>query len=207
MPTGKCLPHLVHFYSSPTIPPDRRCLDYNCSVILSSLTGGRAPLRKPRIAFGTDHGGYPLATDLRAWFATLDIEIIDLGAHTFDPDDDYPDYAALVARTVANGDAEKGIAICGSGVGASMVANKIKGVRASVCHDIYSAHQGVEHDDMNVLCIGGRVIGIELAKSLVEAFLAAQYSGEERHQRRLKKIKMLDLTDLPRNPDPNPLLD
>ena len=88
-----------------------------------------------------------------------------------------------------------------------MVANKIKGVRASVCHDIYSAHQGVEHDDMNVLCIGGRVIGIELAKSLVEAFLAAQYSGEERHQRRLKKIKMLDLTDLPRNPDPNRLLD
>lgn len=164
-------------------------------------------MRKPRIAFGTDHGGYPLATDLRAWFTTLDIEVIDLGAHTFDPDDDYPDYAVLVARTVANGDAEKGIAICGSGVGASMVANKIKGIRASVCHDIYSAHQGVEHDDMNVLCIGGRVIGIELAKALVESFLAAQYSGEERHQRRLKKIKTLDLTDPPSGPDPNPLLD
>ena len=86
-------------------------------------------------------------------------------------------------------------------------ANKIKGVRAAVCHDIYSAHQVVEHDDMNVLCIGGRVIGIELAKALVEAFLAAQYSGEERHQRRLKKIKTLDLTDPPSGPDPNPLLD
>ena len=160
-----------------------------------------------RIALGTDHAGYPLVTDLRVWLSTLDIEVIDLGAQTYDPDDDYPDYVVLVARTVINGDAVKGIAICGSGVGASMVANKIKGIRASVCHDIFSARQGVEHDDMNVLCIGARIVGIELAKALVRAFLDARYSGEERHQRRLQKIKMLEVADYRNSPKLESLLD
>jgi ribose 5-phosphate isomerase B len=111
---------------------------------------------------------------------------------SFDPDDDYPDFAAEVARKVANGEAERGIMMCGSGVGASVAANKIIGVRAAVCHDVYSAHQGVEHDDMNVLCIGARIVGEEVAKELVAAFAGAHFSGEERHQRRLDKVLALE---------------
>ena len=111
---------------------------------------------------------------------------------SFDPDDDYPDFAAEVARKVANGEAERGIMMCGSGVGASVAANKIVGVRAAVCHDVYSAHQGVEHDDMNVLCIGARIVGEEVAKELVAAFAGAHFSGEERHQRRLDKVLALE---------------
>lgn len=140
-----------------------------------------------RLALGADHGGFTLknelVTRLRAAFA-----VIDLGAHRFEPDDDYPDYAALVAGTVALGQAERGILICGSGVGAGIAANKVPGVRAGVCHDTYSARQGVEHDDMNVLCLGARVIGIELAYELALAFLNARFSGEERHYRRLEKV-------------------
>tara|TARA_B100000809_G_C15012958_1_gene485613 strand:+ start:402 stop:776 length:375 start_codon:yes stop_codon:yes gene_type:complete len=111
---------------------------------------------------------------------------------SFDPDDDYPDFAAEVARKVANGEAERGIMMCGSGVGASVAANKIVGVRAAVCHDVYSAHQGVEHDDMNVLCIGARIVVEEVAKELVAAFAGAHFSGEERHQRRLGKVLALE---------------
>ncbi len=111
---------------------------------------------------------------------------------SFDPDDDYPDFAAEVARKVANGEAERGIMMCGSGVGASVAANKIVGVRAAVCHDVYSAHQGVEHDHMNVLCIGARIVGEEVAKELVAAFAGAHFSGEERHQRRLDKVLALE---------------
>ena len=141
-----------------------------------------------RVALGTDHGGYALKTELMPWLQGLGYEVLDLGAHAFDAGDDYPDFAAVVARAVASGQAPRGIIICGSGIGACIVANKVTGVRASACQDTYSARQGVEHDDMNVLCLGARVIGAELAKEVVNAFLSAQFSGEERHRRRLQKL-------------------
>jgi len=141
-----------------------------------------------RVALGTDHGGYALKTELMPWLQGLGYEVLDLGAHAFDAGDDYPDFAAVVARAVASGQAPRGIIICGSGIGACIVANKVTGVRASACQDTYSARQGVEHDDMNVLCLGARVIGAELAKEVVNAFLNAQFSGEERHRRRLQKL-------------------
>ena len=140
-----------------------------------------------KVAFGADHGGYDLKNELVS-ILRHGHEVTDLGAHTYDPDDDYPDYAGAVARAVASQQAERGIIICGSGVGACVAANKVPGVRACLCHDTYSAHQGVEHDDMNVLCLGARVIGFELARELVLAFLGADFSGAERHRRRLGKI-------------------
>ena len=121
-----------------------------------------------------------------------DYEILDLGANTFDQADDYPDFALAVARSVASGQVQRGILICGSGVGACIAANKVPGVRACLCHDTYSAHQGVEHDDMNVLCLGARVIGLELAMELVKAFLSASFSGETRHRRRLEKVLAIE---------------
>lgn len=145
-----------------------------------------------RVAVGTDHGGFPLKAELLPWLKTHDYDVLDLGAYTFDPADDYPDFAEAVARAVASAKAERGIIICGSGVGACIVANKIRGIRAGLCHDTYAAHQGVEHDDMNVLCLGARVIGIEIAKELVKAFLNAKFSGEERHSRRLEKLKAIE---------------
>jgi ribose 5-phosphate isomerase B len=114
--------------------------------------------------------------------------VADLGAHAHDPSDDYPDFARAVAEAVAGGRAERGILVCGSGVGASVAANKFKGVRAAVCHDTYSARQGVEHDDMNVLCLGARIVGVALARELAGVFLAARFTGEERHRRRLAKV-------------------
>ncbi len=140
-----------------------------------------------RIAIGADHGGYYLKKDMVAYLENK-YEIADLGADIFNEQDDYPEFAEAVAQLVVSRKAERGILICGSGVGACITANKIPGVRACLCHDIYSAHQGVEHDDMNILCLGARVVGIELAKDLVDAFLNANYSGEERYQRRLEKI-------------------
>jgi len=139
------------------------------------------------VALGADHGGFSLKGELSAQIRQSH-RILDVGADSFDPDDDYPEYAEAVARAVASGSAQRGIVICGSGVGACVAANKVAGVRASVCHDTYSAHQGVEHDDMNVLCLGARIVGPELARELVAAFLAARFSGEERHQRRLGKV-------------------
>ena len=118
--------------------------------------------------------------------------MLDLGAFSFQPGDDYPDFALAVAKSLASGEAERGIIICGSGVGASIVANKITGIRAGLCHDTYSAHQGVEHDDMNVLCLGARVIGLELAKELISAFLVARFSAGERHCRRLSKMRQIE---------------
>ena len=115
-------------------------------------------------------------------------EVIDVGPHSHDPLDDYPDYAKKLADSVSRGESLRGIMICGSGVGASVASNKVKGIRAAVCHDIYSAHQGVEHNDMNVLCLGSRIVGIEVARELVKAFITAEYTGEERHQRRLDKV-------------------
>ena len=141
-----------------------------------------------RVALGADHGGFSLKAELLPWLQDQGYEVLDLGAHTLDPADDYPDFAIAVAQAVASGEAQRGIVVCGSGVGACIVANKMTGIRACLCHDTYSAHQGVEHDDMNVLCLGARVIGVELARELVSAFLKARFSGEERHRRRLQKV-------------------
>ena len=144
------------------------------------------------IAVGGDHGGFSLKKELVAHLKELGHQVQDVGAYTFDPADDYPDFAQAVAQAVASGQAERGIMVCGSGVGACVAANKVAGVRASVCHDVYSAHQGVEHDDMNVLCLGARIVGIELVKELVTAFLHARFTAEERHQRRLNKVKAIE---------------
>ncbi len=144
------------------------------------------------IALAADHGGFPLKVELAPWLQSQGYEICDLGAHSLDPDDDYPDFAEAAAREVVSGRAERGIVICGSGVGASVAANKVPGIRACLCHDVYSAHQGVEHDELNVLCLGARVVGVELAKDLVSAFLNARPTGEERHRRRLKKVVAIE---------------
>lgn len=136
-----------------------------------------------RVAIGADHAGYELKEWLKKRLETSGYEIVDVGAHTYDLQDDYPDFAAAVARVVAAGSVEKGILVCGSGVGACIAANKIKGARACLCHDIYSAVQGVEHDDMNLLCLGGLIIGPALADKLVAGFLGARFLGEARYQR------------------------
>ena len=147
--------------------------------------------KKLRVALGADHGGYSLKNELLARLRGQ-YDILDLGAHKYDTDDDYPDFAEAVAQAVASGKAQRGILVCGSGVGACITANKVPGVRACVCHDTYSAHQGVEHDDMNVLCLGACVIGIELAAELAIAFLNARFSKEKRHLRRLKKVLAIE---------------
>ncbi|MBI1336463.1 MAG: ribose 5-phosphate isomerase B [Phycisphaera sp.] len=141
-----------------------------------------------KIAIAADHGGYPLKEQIVKQLKSLGHEVSDLGAHTLDPLDDYPDFAHAVAVAVQQKKADKGIILCGSGVGACVAANKHKGVRASVCHDTYSAAQGVEHDDMNVLCLGSRIVGSALATELVKAFAGAKFTAEERHARRLEKV-------------------
>ena len=145
-----------------------------------------------RVVIGADHAGYQMKEFLKREVESLGHAVEDVG--TFDPKqpDDYPDFAAAVGTAVQAGRAERGILVCGSGVGASVAANKLPGVRAGLCHDTYSARQGVEHDDVNVLVLGSRVVGTELARELVRAFLAAQFSGEERHVRRLNKVKALE---------------
>lgn len=146
---------------------------------------------KLKVAMGADHGGFILKNELASQLQG-NYEIIDCGAQAFDRDDDYPDFTLAVARSVVSGEADRGIIICGSGVGAAIAANKVTGARACLCHDTYSAHQGVEHDDMNILCLGARVIGSELALELVLAFLSAEFSGEERHRRRLEKVQAIE---------------
>jgi ribose 5-phosphate isomerase B len=141
-----------------------------------------------RVAIGADHGGFPLKAELLPWLKECGYEVMDLGAETLISTDDYPDYALAVAEAVASGRAQRGIIICGSGIGACIVANKVPGVRACPCHDTYSGHQGVEHDDMNVLCLGARVVGGALAREVVEAFLKAEFLAEERFKRRLQKV-------------------
>ncbi len=141
-----------------------------------------------KIAIGADHAGLELKNKIVSNLEETNYQIIDVGAHDFDPNDDYPDFSQRVAELISNKTVDRGIMICGSGVGATIASNKVPRVRASVCHDLYSASQGVEHDDMNVLCIGARVIGYELARLVVESFLNASYSGDERHQRRLDKL-------------------
>ena len=140
------------------------------------------------VALGADHGGLSLKTDLIPWLGSLGFKVTDVGAYSLDPDDDYPDFAEAVAGAVTSGQAERGILICGSGVGAGIAANKVPGIRACLCHDIYSARQGVEHDNMNVLCLGALIINSELALELVQAYLDARLSGEERYRRRLEKV-------------------
>ena len=140
-----------------------------------------------RIAIGADHAGFDLKQIIAAYLRHRGHEVIDVGTNSDDPVD-YPDYAEAVSKVLLDGRAERGVLICGSGVGTSVSANKIPGIRAAVCHDTYSARQGVEHDDMNVLCLGGRIIGVEAAKEAALAFLKARFSGEERHQRRLEKV-------------------
>ena len=152
------------------------------------------------IALGADHGGFQLKFELAPWMRSDGYEVLDLGAHSLDPHDDYPDFAEAVAEAVTSGRADRGILICGSGVGACVAANKFSGVRACLCHDTYSAHQGVEHDDMNVLCLGARVVGVELAKDLVAAFLDARFTGEERHRRRLEKVATIEYRSLQGKP-------
>jgi ribose 5-phosphate isomerase B len=145
-----------------------------------------------RIAIGADHGGFPLNERIIEELKRAGYEVIDFGTHDDSQPDDYPDYARLVGQSVQRGEAERGIIVCGSGVGACVAANKLKGVRACLCHDTYSAHQGVEHDDINVLCLGARIVGNELALELVRAFLGARFTNEERHIRRLAKITAME---------------
>ena len=144
-----------------------------------------------RLVIGSDHAGYELKQVLAEFLRASGHEVLDVGTYSTAPVD-YPDYAEAVAGAVRDGQAERGVVICGSGVGASVAANKIPGIRAAICHDAYSAHQGVEHDDMNVLVLGSRVIGGELAKDLVRDYLGANFSGEERHVRRLAKVKGIE---------------
>ncbi|RMG74888.1 MAG: ribose 5-phosphate isomerase B [Nitrospirae bacterium] len=141
-----------------------------------------------KIVLGADHGGYHLKNSLVDYLLRLGYELIDVGAYN-DESSDYPDFARMVAERIQSGEAERGIMICGSGVGASVAANKFRGIRASVCHDTYSARQGVEDDNMNVLCLGARIVGEYLAREIVTAFLNAEFKEEERYIRRLKKIE------------------
>jgi RpiB/LacA/LacB family sugar-phosphate isomerase len=143
------------------------------------------------IAVGSDHAGFHLKQEVAEALRKEGHEVLDVGTESTAPVD-YPDFAEALGLAVRDGRAEKGVLICGSGVGAAVAANKVPGVRAAICHDTYSAHQGVEHDDMNVLVLGGRVVGPALAHELVRAFLGARYTGEERHARRLAKILAME---------------
>ena len=144
-----------------------------------------------KLVVGSDHAGFVLKQEVAAALRKEGHEVLDVGTGSTAPVD-YPDFAEAVGLAVRDGRAERGVLICGSGVGAAMAANKIRGIRAGICHDTYSAHQGVEHDDMNVLVLGGRIVGPALAHELVCAFVAARYSGEERHARRLAKVIALE---------------
>ena len=141
-----------------------------------------------RVAVGADHAGFPLKERMMDTVRAAGHQVIDCGAETLVPGDDYPDYAERVAMAIRDGNADRGVLLCGSGVGASVAANKFIGIRAALCHDTFSAHQGVEDDSMNILCLGARVVGPSLAEELVNAFLRARFSEAERHQRRLAKI-------------------
>ena len=145
-----------------------------------------------RIAIGADHAGYPLNERVIEELRSAGHELLDFGTHDGSIPDDYPDYARQVGKAVQSGSSEIGILICGSGVGAAVAANKLRGIRAALCGDTYSAHQSREHDDCNVLCVGARVTGIELAMEIVQAFVNARFTGEERHKRRLAKVEELE---------------
>ncbi|HEX7697136.1 MAG TPA: ribose 5-phosphate isomerase B [Candidatus Acidoferrum sp.] len=144
-----------------------------------------------KMVIGSDHAGFQMKAAMGDLLRALGHDVLDVGAFNENPSD-YPDFAEAVGRAVLDRKAERGVLICGSGVGASVAANKLPGIRAAVCHDSYSAHQGVEHDDMNVIVLGSRIIGSKLAEDLVKAFLAAKFTNEERHVRRLGKVKALE---------------
>ena len=144
-----------------------------------------------KIGVAVDHAGFPLKARVIEVIRQAGHEVLDLGTHSTDPVD-YPDFAHALGEVVQNGKVERGVLICGSGVGASVAACKLRGIRAAICHDTYSAHQGVEHDDMNILVLGGRVIGLELVRELVRAFLTAHFTGVDRHLRRLAKVAALE---------------
>lgn len=145
-----------------------------------------------RVGVAADHGGFELKVKLAEALRGAQHELVDYGAEHFRPEDDYPDFVIPLAEGVARGEIERGIALCGSGVGACMAANKVRGVRAALVSDVFSAHQGVEDDDMNLICLGGRVIGYALAWDLVQTFLQARFTGAERHRRRLAKVAALE---------------
>lgn len=150
------------------------------------------PKKKMTLGIAADHGGFTLKESILKALRNAGYEVTDYGANQLNPQDDYPDFVIPLARSIARGEVERGIAICGSGVGASFAANRVPGVRAALINDVYSAHQGVEDDDMNLLCLGGRVIGIALAWDLIRTYLAARYAGIERFQRRLDKVAALE---------------
>lgn len=145
-----------------------------------------------KIGIAADHGGFELKEKMKAFLKEKGFDVLDFGAIVFEPKDDYPDFVVPLAREISSGKILKGVAICGSGVGASIAANKIAGVRAALIHDHFSAHQGVEDDDMNLICLGGRVIGYAAAEELILTFLNAEFSGLERHKRRLQKVASLE---------------
>lgn len=145
-----------------------------------------------KVGIAADHGGFHLKEMVTEWLLSLGYEVEDYGAYALDDTDDYPDFVVPLAHAVVSGEVARGIAICGSGVGASIAANKVKGIRAALIHDSFSAHQGVEDDDMNMMCLGGRVIGSKAAEELITSFLKATYIGAERHNRRLEKVKQLE---------------
>ena len=145
-----------------------------------------------KIGIAADHGGYLLKEELQGWLASSGHTLRDFGASVHNPSDDFPDFVVPLAKAVASGEVERGIAVCGSGVGASIAANKIAGVRAGLITESFSAHQGVEDDDMNLICLGGRVLGIKAAEELIAAFLKATFIGAERHLRRLEKVRALE---------------
>jgi ribose 5-phosphate isomerase B len=146
-----------------------------------------------RVGIATDHGGFDLKEELVAHLREAGHEVVDVGAHSLNPGDDYPDFVIPLARAIAAGTVDRGVAICGSGVGASVCANKLPGVRAALIHDHFSARQGVEDDHMNLICMGGRTVGPAVARDLVDTFLAAEFSQAERHIRRLGKVASLEL--------------
>ena len=145
-----------------------------------------------RVGIATDHGGFNLKEEMVTQLRAAGHEVVDFGAHSLSPDDDYPDVVVPLAQAVAEGKVDRGVAICGSGVGASVCANKVPGIRAALIHDHFSARQGVEDDHMNILCMGGRTVGSAVAWDLVQTFLAAEFSQAERHLRRLKKVALIE---------------
>jgi len=172
------------------MPATPRCAEFrkNAMPDLPSIF----PLTPKVIGIAADHGGFELKQYLVEKLREAGYELIDFGDGKPKPEDDYPDYVVPLARAVSSGEVERGVAICGSGVGASVAANKIAGIRASLIHESFSAHQGVEDDDLNIICLGGLVVGHALAWELVQTFLGARFSGAERHQRRLAKIADLE---------------
>ena len=149
-----------------------------------------------RVGIASDHGGFALKEQIAELLRGAGHEVVDFGAHQLSPGDDYPDYVIPLANAVSAGKVDRGLALCGSGVGASIAANKVAGVRAGLIHDVFSAHQGVEDDDMNVFSLGGQIIGPALAWELIETFLKARFSGAERHQRRVDKVRALEIQEV-----------